>query len=446
MKKKWILSAAALCVLLAWCGYALVRGNSPGGTEPGNISLRASEKKADLAKSGDLPKNRVSPADAQAGLDPALGKALAEKDPGLRLKLLEQWADSVRAVEMEKTLAALASVQDEKARFEISRMLLASWAGRDLSGMLKWFARPDLSGDLRRQGRDVLVEECGRRDPAAMFSWMEQTLPDPVRTDLYGPFFRQWAGDDPAAAGAKLAQLTEGMRGHSALWDNLIPQVAVEWGKADVNQALAWLQSMPRGTAQSLALTQTMQRWTETEPREAAAYASRQNAPILYKAVAVKWAETDPKNAAAWAAGLPAGEGRDAALVNITAVWAEADPGKMAAWAGQFPEGPAREQMLGQLLSSWAVNDAAEAGEWLQHLPATRSRDFAVSAFCNAIDAREPHLSFRWAGKISDPSLRNQRLEKAGTVWLEKDPKEARRSIAQSSLPESLKSRLLANP
>lgn len=441
MKTKYILSAAGAGLVLVLGAGALIQETGSGDSSPRPAGL-----KMETTQPGTVEKN----SDPQPAAVPAGGSflqaALNEKDPARRLKLLEQWADALGIDAMEKNLAALASLEDEKVRAEVRGVLLASWAERDLSGMLKWFAQPELPGDLRRQGREILVEEFGRRDPAEMFSWMEQTLPESVRTDLYGPFFRQWAADDPVAAGAKLGRLTEGMKGHSALWDNLIPQVAAEWSKTDMDRALAWLQSLPKGAVQSLAMTQTIQRWAETRPREAAAYAIRQNVPVLYKAVAAKWAETDPENASAWAEGLPAGEARDAALVQVTSVWADSDPEKMADWAKQFPEGPAREQMLGHLLSSWAANDAAGAGAWLQDLPSTRSRDFAVSAFCNVTAGRNPDLSFQWAGKISDPLLRNQRLERAGTVLMEKDPKEARRLIAQSSLPENLKSKLLANP
>jgi hypothetical protein len=402
--------------------------------------------------------------------------ALKETDPVRRKEMLRQWADAMEVGKIEAFLANVESIAGPKWRSEIQQALLSSWAARDLPGLATWFGKREAADEMHQESRDLLIKVLTGVEPDKGLQWIERSLPESVRRELYEPFFLQWARRDPAAAAARLRELAETATGDVLAWNSLIPQVAAEWARTDLGRAFDWASSLPDGATRSQAMVEVSYQWAATDPRGAAAYAEQRYDMALLKAVAGTWAASDPKSAAAWASGLPEAEGqftamatasavwaqedpaaaaayvnalppgeaRNRALVAVASAWAYADPPAAARWAEQLLEGPARGGAFERLINAWTVTDPYAAGQWLQHLPATPSRDSAVIAFCSAIDGEDPAVSFAWAGTVSDEVTRNQKLERTATIWLAKDPALARSAIAQSRLPEDIKSQLMA--
>jgi hypothetical protein len=448
-----------------------------GVREPGGLAPRREQHAPTLRQESGPSRDPEGNVQTSGAVDSALAAALAETDPERRQERLRQWADSIGTGAMEQTLLGLAWSKDPGMRSDACQALLSSWADRDMPGLAGWFAARNAADALHQQARDALVWNFGQRDPSGMFAWMEKTQPESVRHELYAPFFRQWAGTDPAAAAAKLRQQAEASPEKAAFWNDLIGQIAAQWAQADLNGALAWTQALPKGEAKARALEQVAYLWAESDPQAAAACAARENNAALYKAVASTWAMKDPASAAAWALRLPAGEGKDSAAAGVAALWAQKEPAaaatyanslpeggarhqariavaamwadadapKAAQWVEQFPEGFTREQALTQVIRAWAGANAKDAGQWLQRLPQTRSRDAAVTAFCGVIGGTDPAISFKWAETIQDQEIRQQQLEQTASSWLRKNPADARKAIAQSSLSVALKKQLLGS-
>src|SRR4029453_11922661 len=95
------------------------------------------------------------------------------------------------------------------------------------------------------------------------------------------------------------------------------------------------------------------------------------------------------------------------------------------------------------LISSWSQNDPAGAAAWLESLAPGRSRDAAVSNFSSNVAHSDPPTASRWAETISDEGMRNSQIELVAQNWLSSDETSARVWIAQSSLPDETKVRLL---
>ena len=68
-----------------------------------------------------------------------------------------------------------------------------------------------------------------------------------------------------------------------------------------------------------------------------------------------------------------------------------------------------------------------------------------MSAFTNRIGSSDPQAAVQWAATISDDSLRDSQMESTARAWLKTDPRNASTWIANSSLPDDTKTRLL-NP
>jgi len=405
-----------------------------------------------------------------------LQAALAETDPAKRKTLLDQWAASIDIGTIATTLERTPLFVNDQFQLAVRGALLSSWSERDLGGMIKWFGGRAAADQLHQEARDELVRSFDQRDPNEMLDWMQKKLGRASRNELYGPFFRQWAESDPAAAGAKLHQLDGASPVNSAFWNDLLGQVVAQWASSDLHGAISWSQSLPDGPAKSQALLQLSYRWAETYPVAASAYAATQDDPALLRNITSIWAAKDSRSALAWASRLPAGEGRTAAVSSAVAVWAQTSPetaltyasklpgdglrnqaiaaalsiwadtkpALAAQWTEQLPEGPLRDEAMGKVLESWAGIRPDQASQWIQTLPPTPSRNSAVSIFCEQVNSTNPDMAFQMAATITNEATRNQAMERAAIQWIGKDPVAARNSIIQSTLPSNIKEQVLA--
>lgn len=334
----------------------------------------------------------TTPEQGSAASAPSLQTALAEKDPARRKELLRQWALSVPLSVIGEMMERVGSLSEPPLLSEARYALATRWAARE---------------------------------PAAAAAML-----------------REHAGPLP------------GMPDGNPEWVDLLGGVAAQWGDADANQAVKWVRSLPDGAAKSEALAQvdyqlrkSVDKLAANDPQAAAAWVRGLPADEAVEgamtSLAKTWAQKDPAAAVAYTASLAPGNARNRATAAAVSTWAFAQPVQAAQWVGQLSEGPVRENAMEALLAAWANNDAGAAAQWLQDLPETRSRDVAINAFAAAVTQREPSSAFQWAETISDPTLRNQQLQNVAGIWLQRDPVAAKSKVAQSSLPQRIKSLLL---
>ncbi|MDD5262995.1 MAG: hypothetical protein PHD76_14220 [Methylacidiphilales bacterium] len=328
------------------------------------------------AKQGD----KQSSEQARPTLDPMLLTALAEMDPEKRKELLEQWAKSVGVDTMADTLARMESIPDGKLKSEARAALLGSWSDRDLGGEVKWFGDRGGADGLHQQARDVLAQAMADRDPAAMLDWMKKSMPESSRKELYIPICQQWMSHDPSGTATLLRRMIVSSTADAAnpAWIDLAGQVAAQWSNTDVNSAVSWSQSLPKGPARERALGLVSGKWAETNPQGAAAYAIQENDPQLVRNVAAKWAESSPQAAAIWAKGLPAGETGTAAILSIVPMWTQKDPAAAAAYAINLPQEDVKNQAVIAVASAWAYNNPAQAKAWVSQFPSGSLREQAM--------------------------------------------------------------------
>jgi hypothetical protein len=106
-------------------------------------------------------------------------------------------------------------------------------------------------------------------------------------------------------------------------------------------------------------------------------------------------------------------------------------------------EGPVRQRAAESLINRWGQTDPYRAAAWLGTLPQGASRDSTVVAFSRQISANDPQSAVEWAQTIGNDATRNSQLESIVTSWVKTDAKSAMAWIAQSSLPQNLKDRLM---
>ena len=85
------------------------------------------------------------------------------------------------------------------------------------------------------------------------------------------------------------------------------------------------------------------------------------------------------------------------------------------------------------------------AGLFLQEFDAGKIRDAAVQSYCNSIVQYYPGMAAEWAESIENESQRNSQMKRVAQQWIRTDSECAVEWIASSSLPESTRTRLLAD-
>ncbi len=123
--------------------------------------------------------------------------------------------------------------------------------------------------------------------------------------------------------------------------------------------------------------------------------------------------------------------------------WAGEDPQATSKWAASLPEGASRERAFENLVNRWSQNDPYATGAWLGTLPAGQSRDTAVAAYTRRVASTDPLTAAQWAETIGNDSMRNSQIESIAAAWLKTDANRATAWIANSSLSEDVKARLL---
>jgi hypothetical protein len=369
---------------------------------------------------------------------------LNESDPARRQTLLLEWADKIPSELLASLLDELHTIADAHLRNEARQALLYSWTSRDLVAVAKWFGTLGPAHDLQQEGRDQLVAallQCNHDDVIAV---LQSSLPPTTSQQLYGPYFRGWAGTDPVAAGAKLVALARAEKGNPHLWHDLISQVAANWVETDAPAALTWVKSLPASPAKTKAEIQTAYRWTELDPVAASAYAADAKNLQLVKIVAGKWAETSPSDALRWAQNLPDGAVQARALSGAATSWAQSDPQAAARYAAAIEPLVQRVDVTTAIASAWAFSDPQAAGAWVQALPADASRDSAIGVLCDALRFTAPDQAFTWARALADPALHDSAVARVAIAWLKQEPAAARDAITRSTLTEELKASIFA--
>jgi uncharacterized membrane protein/protein-disulfide isomerase len=282
----------------------------------------------------------------------------------------------------------------------------------------------------------------------------------------------------PPAAVARLDESKPSVSAGQPI-ESPMDDVALAWAAHDVEAAVAWVRSLPESEDKARALVHLAPRWTEIDPRGAAACAQIQGNLPMIALVAAKWAEIDPETAGTWAAQLPIGRARQQALESLIAAWAEQSPLDAMKYVDRLPASDAAQQqarvsilarwarsdpdlvagwmeglrgtvladnVLSRVIVPWSQHNPAEVAGWLSAMPAGRARDDAINSFAAVIEGQEPETAFRWAASIENDAMRNSRLESVAQVWLRKNRGFAQSAISASALPSESKRRLLESP
>lgn len=322
-------------------------------------------------------------------------------------------------------------------------------------------------------GRSILVNSIGsiwaKSDLKAALAWANQQTDSKIKNEILVGVISSWAKTDLKGALAYAKSLPPG-----ASQDDLVSlafsQAAVEprfvgnkyiinESRLGVQGAIAMMQSLPEGRTKDLAargLSNFMsQAPTMAEPQAAMDIATgigdsemRTNAQanVLYR-----WFERDRAAAMQCMQSLPLGPTRDLAAMYISRdlsmrkIEDRQAAVNMASGIGDIKMRTDALQILVQISADiWYRKDPAAAIQWMQSLPVGPTKDSAARGISSVMSYTYPQAAMNMASGIADSDIRTDALKIAVEEWSWRDPAAATQWINRSSLPEDVKTQLLA--
>lgn len=253
---------------------------------------------------------------------------------------------------------------------------LSKWASVDAAGAARFL--DNYGGEILPSAWQAVAESWGMVDPTGALAWVNKQPNAVIKEKQMDGVMTAWVKTDlPAAAEYARAHLDGTIKSgtHVALAANY-------FAANDPKAAIAYIQTLPEGSAKQMAQS----------------------------AAAIRWAYNDPAAAAAWVFSLPADD-QAAASVGVMAMWATQDP--------------------------------QAAGNWINTLQGP-ARDSALSAYSANLAPRDPGTALGWAQSIESPSIRTATVDALIQQWRERDPTRATDWINNSQLPDADKMRLLS--
>ena len=219
------------------------------------------------------------------------------------------------------------------------------------------------------------------------------------------------------------------------------------------------MQSLPEGRTKDLAargLSNFMsQAPTMAEPQAAMDIATgigdsemRTNAQanVLYR-----WFERDRAAAMQCMQSLPVGPTKDLAAMYISRDLSmreiEDRPAavNMASGIGDSKMRTDALKIAVQISADiWYRKDPAAAIQWMQSLPVGPTKDSAARGISSVMSYTDPQAAMNMASGIADSDIRTDALKIAVEEWSWRDPAATTQWINRSSLPEDVKTQLLA--
>jgi len=400
-----VAAGAVMTMLRGGRGLHAFRGPVEAGLPEGALNVVA-------PSSGDHPESALAPTASLSGkLASQLAQIYAQTDIDQQTRELNQVANQIPVADIRGILNALQGSAKRSLDSELTLLLLTRWAQADARTASTW-VQEQMEGSTRQQGLNTVAVAWAQSDQDGALEWAKHLAEGDERGEVLSALTYEIGRDNPAAASALVADLPPG-RGR----EEVSAYVASVWASTSPSQALEWAAKLP---AEEL----------------------RQNA---IAALAVAWAESDPTSAGTLAVGsLSEGRLQDNTVVGIVQRWAQQDPAQAGAWVTGFPEGPLRDTAVEELVKLWTNKDPEQAGQWLNSLAPGQTHDVAVGAYAGAIAVEHPKVATEWLNNIADETLRYDEMEKIAELWLSNDPGPARAWIAEASLPQTRKAKLLS--
>jgi len=402
---KWI--ALLLFAAVVFTLWVLERRHTVDGNPTALPGSPPSTQQNVSASANPLTNNSLSVAERVTATLEKVSRASGNESSS---NALVRFANEIRVADIPAALAAIKDLPGSRPQNELRQLLVRRWTKSDAPAAAAWVER-NLSGAARTSALNAVATAWGEQDALSAENWARQLPEGDERNGALLSIAREVTRDNPIAALSMAVELPQ-----SAARDEFLMHSAAEWATTDSKKAIEWGKKIEDADLRALLLGAT------------ATAAAGSDAPMA---------------ATLAAQSLPPGRAQDDADVSIVQHWVQKEPEQAAGWVTAFPPGTLRDTALDALVKLWADKDLTEAGKWVNTLTPGAGSDIAIAAYVEKVSVQFPEMAAEWANEIRDAKLRQQRLENLAESWLQSDPPAARQWLAQSNLPQEVKTRLL---
>lgn len=260
-----------------------------------------------------------------------------------------------------------------QSRATLASEIIGTWAQRDLSAAVT-FATTQETPDLRAALGQGLVNTWAKSDAAGALAWSHENLRGAARTEAIGGLIKTVAEKDIEAAGELVAGMEPG-----AAQNRACASIFETWfkkGKDQRNAALAWLAELPDPQARNAALEKVQWDWMWNDPSSVRDFISGPHGHLasdsMIHQVARNQTSKNPEAAMEWAAGLPA-ERAEGARRAVFENWLQVRPEGAAAYALKMPAGNGRDAAILSISQNFTFESSPlePALDWFRKLPAS---------------------------------------------------------------------------
>ncbi|MGH8048491.1 MAG: hypothetical protein ACREKL_14715 [Chthoniobacterales bacterium] len=371
-----------------------------------------------------------------------------ERAPRCLFIVLLAWArlDPKSAVEYARNLPA------DKPRTAIGGAL-TGWADTDYDAAARW-ANANLQGYAKINAlRNMVGELPGTNPQRALEVCMDPDMDFEVVNGIVGTVFEDLARRDPALAAERVVDLPIAM-----LRGETIPVVADIWARKDRAAALAWIATLPvtRNPEEGFENTRVaafagvLDDWSRQDAPAALEWLSTMPAgterdEVLKRNIDFVASDIDPSALLDMVELIGSKNVQENALQSVTRGWVKQDRDAAMEWAAAQTDPAIRTAAYRGLISGLASDDTETATRFALSLADRTQRDCALDDVAFARSSKNPAAAAAWADKLQSKD-RSRALITIIYQWLQKDSTAARKWIADSTLPESEKRRLVDTP
>lgn len=348
-------------------------------------------------------------------------EALAETDPVQAFNLADKLGASSDSIELlfgkwtkKDPEEAAAYCRKGPYRRSAIESVVRAWAETDLPGAMRWLEslpEEDVAGGMGARSPFVLtLTKWMEEDTESAMRWLEERPADSQTSRMFSDLSTEvmFRTRDPLLSIKLLSKLSPSDERRAA-WSN----VMALWASDDLDSAVSWAEGQPE------------------EVRHEA-----------LPGIATRLAETNPERALMLVTGL--GGNSKGLLEQVMMSWASRQPAAAAAW---LRDQPPNADAIAAVASQWAFRNAEEATEWINTIEDSPAKDDALSDVAERFISSHPEISAEWIAGIGDTKKREEaykELEDSVHFWIDYNPTAVRKWLPTASLPEEMKSRLLA--
>jgi hypothetical protein len=300
-----------------------------------------------------------------------------------------------------------------------------------------------------------MILAIGHNDPRAALQILKVQGSGGQASWAVQELFSTWAGRDPQAAAAAVAEL-KGTANYMALRG-----VARAWAEENPQAAIAWGERMENAASRKQVLNSVVEQWADSDPQALIAWSKNvQDDELRRSAVSrgiSQLAAMDVPAALSQIETMPGGEERDQAVMaaanslgqqdargavqllnqlepgiertqalsRACSIWANSEPRAAVEWLFQNSPPSKDGYELTNVLWQWASTAPNEAVSWAEGLPAGERRETALAGVAVSLSYQEPARAQKLFDQLS-PDAKASVAERFAASLGQQDPNKAR--------------------